>query len=115
MQAALEIRQRAAQHWSSMPGPVETSSGLDFGVFVSAIDARVIFRDRPLLFTQHIDPKTFLRMQMSMGARAVVHANQHQHGIKGYRRKGVRGHAMNFAFEVDGNDGDTGGEASHSL
>ena len=52
-------------------------------------------------------------MQMGMGARRVIHANQHQHGIERHRGERVGRHAVHFAVEVDGDDRHPGGEASH--
>jgi hypothetical protein len=54
-------------------------------------------------------------MQMRVRSCPLIHANQNEHWIERHRAKRIRGHAMNFAFLVDGHDRDAGGETSHGL
>src|ERR1035441_9349937 len=52
---------------------------------------------------------------MSMGARAMIHANQQQQRIERHGSKRVGGHAMDFAFQIQSDDGHSCSEASHRL
>ncbi len=114
-QAAFQIRQRAMQHGRAMPGTIEAGSGLGLGSLVSSLRTRVVLGNCPLIFAEHVDAEAFLGVQVFVGARAVVNADQHQHRVERHRGESVGGHAMNFAAEVHRNDGHPGGEASHRL
>lgn len=50
-----------------------------------------------------------------MGASGMVNANEHQGRVERDRRERIRGHAMDFALEVERDDGDSSGEATHRL
>lgn len=98
-----------------MAGPVKTRSGLRLRVLMTPFRARIIFGNPPLIFAKHVYPKPFLGMKMPMRPGAVVHANQHQHGIQRHRRKSIRGHAVNLAVQVKRDNRDPGCEATHGL
>ena len=80
-----------------------------------AFRARIVLRNRALIFAQDIDAEALLGVQMRVGACAVIDADQNQHGIERNRGKGIRRHPVDLAVEVDGNDCDPGGERSHRL
>src|ERR1700691_1393124 len=101
------------QYRSAMLRAVKASPGLGFGVIVVALRPGVVIRDRPLVFAEHVDPEPLSGMQMRMRARVVIHANQHQRWIERYRGKGVGGHTVDAALEVDRDDRHPGGELSH--
>src|SRR5579871_600724 len=77
VQPAFEERQGSMQHGSSMVGPVEARAGLGLCILVSAFRSGVIVGDGELTFAQNIDAEALLCVQVSMRARAVIHANQH--------------------------------------
>src|SRR5271154_217127 len=54
-------------------------------------------------------------MQMSMGPRPVVHANQNQYRVERYRSESVRRHAVDLAVLVDRDDRNPGCETPHGL
>ena len=114
VQPAFQVRQRTVQNRRAVAGAVEARSGFGFGVFMRAFRTGIILRNGSLILAQHIDPKALLGMQMRVRARAVVDANQHQHGIERHRGKRVGRHAVDFAIEVDRNDGDPGGKSTPS-
>src|SRR5215469_682025 len=94
---------------------VKSCPSLRLGVLVRALRTSIVFGNRPLIFTEHIDPKSLFRVQVSVSARAVIHTDQHQHGIKRNRRKSVSGHAVHFTIEVDRDDRNPGGKGPHRL
>ena len=84
-----------------------------FGVLMGLRRARVILRDCLLVAAEHIHPEPLARVKMSVGARAMIHADQHQRRIERHRCECVRRHAVDFTILVYGNDRDAGREASH--
>jgi hypothetical protein len=50
-----------------------------------------------------------------VGTSPMIYTNQHQHWIERHRTKRIRGHTVNFAVLVHGDDRDPGGETSHGL
>jgi hypothetical protein len=66
-----------------------------------------------LILRQNVDPEALLGMQMRMGPRTVVDANQEQRGIERHGSKGVGGHAMDCALKVESDDGHSRGKAPH--
>ena len=81
LQTALQIRYRAVEYGSSVARAVEPSASFGLGVLVRALWTRVVLRDSPLVLPEHVDPETFLRVQVVVGTRAVIDANQHQHRV----------------------------------
>ena len=84
-------------------------------MLVRALRTCVVLRNRPLILAEDIDPEALLGVQVGMGARGVVHADQHQHGVERNGCERIGGHAMNFAVEIHGDNRDPSGEASHSF
>jgi len=82
VQTALEIGQRAVQHRRAMNRPIEACSGFLFRLLVGGRGARIIFRDCPLVFSQNVDPETFLGMEMAVRPRPVIHADQNEQRIE---------------------------------
>src|SRR5579862_2563279 len=117
VQTALQVRERPIQHRSAMLRPVKSGSGLGFGALLVALGAREILRNCPLILAEYINPESLLRVQVSVRARRMIHANQHQRRIERHRRKRVGGHTMDttmpFSFQVNGDDGHPGGELPH--
>lgn len=116
METALEISQRAVQHGRSVAGAIEARARcLSFSAFVGAVWVGVVLGDGPLVVRQDINPKPLLGVHVGVGAGGMIDANQHQEGIKGHGGEGVRGHAVDFAIEIEGHDGDASGEMSHGF
>src|SRR5208283_2136767 len=115
VQAAFQVGERAIEHRGPVPGTVKTCAGLGFSMLVAAIRTRVVFRNCPLVLAQHIDAEALLGVQMGMGARVLIDAYQHQQWVERYRGKCIGGHAVDFAFQVDRDDGYPGGEAAHGF
>ena len=113
VQPALQIRERSPQHRSSLPGALKPRPSFLLSVLVRALRAGVIFRNRPLLVAQHIDPESFLGVQMRVRPRGVIHTHQHQHGVERHRGECIGRHAVHLAIEVHGDDRHPGGEAPH--
>jgi len=103
------------QHGSAVGRPVKAGADFDLGLFVAAIGASVVLGNGLLSFAEHIDAEAFFGVQMGMGPSFMIDADQHQQRIEGNRTESVGGHAMNFAVEIDGDDGDSGGETAHSF
>src|SRR5271165_1046642 len=76
VQAAFQVGQRAIEHRGPVPGAVKTCARLGLGVLVRAIRARVVLRNCSLVLAQHIDAETLFRVQVFMGARLLVDADQ---------------------------------------
>jgi len=76
---------------------------LPLGMAVILGGTRVVFRNDALVLGQHIHSKTFLGMQVSVGAGTMVHANQNQRWIERNGAKGVGRHAVYCAFVVHRN------------
>ena len=67
-----------------MGGRSKTSIRIALGMSMILRSTRVVFLEIFLsIFRQHIHPKPFLGMQMSVGTSALVHANQYQRRIEG--------------------------------
>lgn len=115
LQATLEIGQRPMKDRGSVAGAVKSCACFSFGVLVASLRTSIVFRDGPLIFTENVNSETLLGMQVGVGPGAVVHANQHEHGIQRNRSEGVGRHAVNFAIEVYGDDRDPGGEGTHAF
>jgi len=98
-----------------MLGSIKMGASFGFRMLVSAFRTRIVLRNRSLVFAEHIDAETLFRMQMVVGARAVVDTNQHEHGIQRHRSKRVGRHTVDLAVEVYGDDCHPGGEGSHSF
>lgn len=103
------------QDGGAVASSLEARPGFRFGFLVGSLRTGIIFGNSPLILTKNIDPKTFLGMKMSMGAGAVVDANQYQHGVERYGGKCVGGHAMDLAIQINGNDRYPGGERPHGF
>ena len=115
LQPTFQVCQRAVQHRSSMPRAVKARPGLNLGVLVGTLRTRVVLGNCLLVLAEDIDPEALLGVQMGMGAGAVIHTDQHQHGIERNRRERVGRHAVHLAVEVNGDDRHPGGEGSHRL
>src|SRR6266576_3491504 len=115
LKSAFQVRQCSVQHWSPMSGTVKARAGFGFGMFMTALRTGVVVRNCPLVLAKHIDAEALLGMQVGMGAGAVIHADQHQHGIERHGSKRISRHAVNLAVEVYGDDRHPGGEGSHGL
>jgi hypothetical protein len=95
-----------------MGSPLESYPGLLLSPFMRTDGASVILRDRSLALRQHIHTEPFLRLQVGMGARLLVHANQHQERLQRNRSERVGSHAVHFAFIIDRDYRDSGCEGS---
>ena len=115
VQAALEISQRTMQNWGAVLGTIEAGSGFLLGVLMGRRRAGVILGNHALALRQDIHSKPLSRMQVSMGTRPMVDANQDQRGIQRHGCKCIRSHPVHFAFKVDGDDCDSSGEAAHGF
>jgi hypothetical protein len=115
VESAFEIGQRSVEHRRAMGSPVEPRAGLGFGAIMRPLRPRIVLRNRPLIITQHVHPESFLGMQMRVRPRAVIHANQHQHGIERHRRKRIRGHSVHFTIEINRDNRDPSRETSHGF
>jgi hypothetical protein len=93
-------------------GAIEASAR-SFRMLMRLGGASVVFRDDLLIASQNVYSKSFAGMEMSMCSRSMIHTNQHQHRIERNGGEGIRRHTVHFAFLIDGNDGDSGCEASH--
>src|SRR3981081_1200931 len=78
MQPAFQVCQCAIEHRSAVLSPSKARSGFFFRTLVRPDGPRIIFRNCPLVFTQHIDAKALLGVQVGMRTCGVVHTNQHQ-------------------------------------
>src|SRR5215472_5892886 len=112
-QAALQVGQSSVQHRRALAGPLKTGSGFGLSILVTSLRTRVVLRNRSLTLAENIDPEALLRMHMSVGTGVVIDADQYEQGFERHRGKGVGGHAVDFAIEVQGNDGHPGGEGAH--
>ena len=65
-----------------MLGSVKSGTHLGFSMLMTALRTRIVVRNRPLVLAKHIDAEALLGMKMTMGAGAVVDADQHEHGIE---------------------------------
>ena len=62
---------------------------------------------------EHVDAEAPLALNLGQRARAVVEADEHEHGVEAQARDRVGGHALGAAGRVDGHDGHAGGEVPH--
>ena len=115
LEPAFKIGERTPQYRRSVRRAIEPSTRLGLGMLMGALGAGIVFGDRALIFTEHIDPKSLFGVKMRVRTRAVIDADQRKHGIERNRRKRVGRHSMDFAIEVDGNDRDPSGKGSHRL
>ena len=60
-----------------------------------------------------LTPKRLARCDLGERARAVVEADEHEHGVEAQARDRVGGHALGAVRRVDGDDGHAGGEVPH--
>ncbi len=111
-EAALQVCERALKHRRAVRRPFKSARRL-FRRADGPRRACVVFRDCLLVAAEHIYPKPLSRVKMSVGSRAMVHANQHQRRIERHRCESVRGHAVDFAVLVYGNDRYASRETSH--
>lgn len=75
-----------------------------------------VFGDGLLILFQDADAEQFFPLKQRMHFRALIHADQHQHGIERDGGEGVGGHAVDFAgLALDGDDGDAGGEMTEGF
>jgi len=77
IQPALEISQRAVQHWSSMRSAIKFRSSFLFCALVDTSRASIVFRNRALIRSQNIHSKSFLGLKMRVRPRPVVDTDQH--------------------------------------
>ncbi len=112
MQPALKIGERAVQHRRTVRGAIEMRPRLPFGMAMVLGRARIVFRNDALIFRQNIHSKPLLGMQMSVGAGALVDADQYQRRIERDGTERVRGHAVHFALVVHCNHRHSGRKAA---
>jgi len=110
VQTTLQVGQSATQDRGAKSSALESGAGFFGRAIVRARGPSVILGNRPLILRQDICAETFLRMKVRVGARALVHAHQHEHGIKLHRGKGIGGHAVHFVFRVERDHRNAGGE-----
>src|SRR5207302_926349 len=115
LQLAFQISQRVVQNGSALRRAIKTRPSLLLGVLVGVYWPRVIFGNHPLVLRQDVDSEALLGMQMSMGPRTMVDADQQQRRIERHGSEGIGGHAMDFALQVESDDGHSRGKASHRL
>jgi hypothetical protein len=114
MQAAFEIGQCAFEHGRPMRGAIEAGTHV-FWMLMSFSRLGVVLRDCLLAVAEHVHAETLAGMQVSMGSGAMVDTDEDQRGIQRDGGEGIRGHAMDFAILVDGDDRDPGRERAHSF
>ena len=112
MQPALEVGQGAVEHRGTVRRAIKVRSRLLFGMAMVLGGAGIVFGDDLLVVGQHVYPKTLPGMQVSVGAGAMVNANQHQRRIERHRAESVGGHTVNFTFVVHCNHGHSSGKTS---
>lgn len=115
METTFQIGEGAVQHWSAMLGTIETRACLSFSIFVGADRQGVIFRDRHLILSEHVNPEALPGVQMGVCAGLMVNADEDEKRIERDGGKGISGHAVDLTFVVHRDDGDPGGEAAHRL
>src|SRR6516225_7620531 len=93
LQTTLEICKRPMQNGSTVAGAIEACAGLGLGMLMGALGAGIVFGNRALIVTEHIDSETLFGVQVRMCPGAVIYAHKHQHRIERYRCKGVSGHS----------------------
>ena|ERR1700733_12240176 len=107
------------QYRGSLRRAVKARSSLRFGACIfgrlSVRHACVVFGNGTLVRRENVYPEPLSGVKMGVSARAVVNANQQQLRIEGDGCECIRGHAVNFAIQVNRHDSHTGGEASHRL
>ena len=101
------------QDRGSLRRAVKARPGFLFGALVGVYRPRIIFGNLPLVLGQNIDPEALLGVHVSVGAGAVVHADQQQQRIERHGGERIGGHAMDFALQIESDDGHARGEASH--
>ena len=112
LKSALEVRQRSVQHRSPMGSAIEPRSRV-LGTQLLAVRIGIVFRYCLLALIEDIYPEALARVQVGVGLRLVIHANQHQQGINGNRGERIRGHAVNLSLVVQSQQRHAGGKRGH--
>ena len=115
VQAAFEIRQRAAQYGRAVFRALEFCARFFCRAIVRTRRASVVLGNCALGFGEDVHSEALLGVQVGVGTSFLIDADQHQHGVERDRGEGVGGHAVDFAFGVQGDNSDAGGEASEGL
>ena len=111
VQTAFQVGERSVQNGGAVGGTVEARAERG-GIELIAVGAGVKIGNRLLIGSQHIYSETLLRVEMRMRAGFIIDADQDEQRIERDGAEGVGGHAVNLAVKVDGDDGDSGGEAA---
>ena len=114
MQSALQIGQRAVQHWRAVGGAVKSRPHF-FCLTATGFHESEVLGNFALVRRQNINSKAFLEMNVSMRPGFMIHTHQDQQRIERYRAKCVRGHALNCVLVIDCDDCHSGRKTSHCL
>ena len=75
-----------------------------------------IFGNGLLILLEDADAELLFLFEHGEDFRAVVHANQNQHGMERNGSEGISGHAVNLArLALDSDDGDAGGKMAEGF
>jgi len=75
VQAAFQICQRALQNGRAVLGTLKASASFLGGTIVGSCRARIILRNSPLILAKYVHSEALLRVQMCVGAGALVDAH----------------------------------------